>query len=192
MAAPATVTTKNFSGRYTLNKTRSDSVEAILALQNVAWATRKVISLATVTLDVSHYTDESGVEHIDVVQTLTGGIKGTTEIRILDWTDRPHEDHIFSAVQSKSRRLPLSEVEDTFLKSGWEPEVEADGVVQNLVVSDKAKNKNDWIVDMIWGFEKVDGQRYYTRRMKTSASGVKDVLQSKLIYDYTGPVPKKK
>ena len=52
--------------------------------QGIGWMTRKLISVATITLDIKHYTEE-GTEHIDIEQTATGGIKGTTENRILDW-----------------------------------------------------------------------------------------------------------
>lgn len=41
--------------------------------------------MATITLHVKHYKDSEGVEHIDIDQTLTGGIKGTTENRVLNW-----------------------------------------------------------------------------------------------------------
>lgn len=54
-------------------------------LQGIGWFTRKAIGLATITLDVKQYRDDEGVEHIDIVQTATGGIKGTTENRTLDW-----------------------------------------------------------------------------------------------------------
>jgi hypothetical protein len=39
---------------------------------------RKAIGLATVTLHTKQY-EEDGVTHIDIDQTATGGIKGTTE-----------------------------------------------------------------------------------------------------------------
>jgi hypothetical protein len=35
---------------------------------------------------------QDGTEHIDIAQTLTGGIKGTTELRTLDWQERQHSD----------------------------------------------------------------------------------------------------
>jgi hypothetical protein len=58
------------------NKTLSDSTDGILTLQGVPWYTRKIISLASVTLDVKHYTGDDTFEHIDIDQTLTGGMKG--------------------------------------------------------------------------------------------------------------------
>lgn len=65
--------------------------------------TRKGISYATITLDINQYTDSDNVFHIDVEQTLTGGIKGTSEQRIADWNIREHKDHIFGTVAGRSR-----------------------------------------------------------------------------------------
>ena len=41
----------------------------------MGWMTRKLISVATITLDIKHYMEE-GTEQIDIDQTPTGGIKG--------------------------------------------------------------------------------------------------------------------
>ncbi|KZT42354.1 hypothetical protein SISSUDRAFT_1041657 [Sistotremastrum suecicum HHB10207 ss-3] len=191
MAAPENMTTKDISGRYYLNKTLSDSIDPILVLQGVSWATRTVLAYATVTLDVSHYTDDKQIEHIDIDQTITGGIKGTSENRTMDWVERTHEDHIFGAVLAKSRRVKLDEITDPFLKNDWIESVAEHGFVHSYVVSDKSKNKYDWTAEQIWGFEKFDGEKRYTRHLKLVANGGKDVIEAKLIYDYAGPNPNK-
>lgn len=82
------------------------------AQQGMSWVTRKAISYATVTLNVNQYTDSENVGHIDIDQTLTGGIKGTTEKRIADWNGREHSDHIFGTVEGRSRFLSGSKGED--------------------------------------------------------------------------------
>lgn len=41
--------------------------------------------------------------HIDIEQTATGGLKGTSEKRSLDWQPRPHKDHIFGSVEGRTR-----------------------------------------------------------------------------------------
>jgi hypothetical protein len=65
----------------------SDDTDKILALQGVSWVTRRIlIAIATITLDIKHYKDDEGVEHIDIEQTLTGGITASPEYRTLDWT----------------------------------------------------------------------------------------------------------
>ena len=53
--------------RGSQNKTLSDPrTDTILQLQGVGWLKRKAISLGTVTLDIKHYKDDDGVEHIDL------------------------------------------------------------------------------------------------------------------------------
>lgn len=67
--------------------------------------TRKGLSYAYVTLSIHQYTDSDNVVHIDIDQSLTGGIPGTSEKRTADWTGREHTDHIFGTVIGKSRFL---------------------------------------------------------------------------------------
>lgn len=59
-----------------------------------------MIGLATITLYVKHYKDDDSVEHIDIKQTLTGGIEGTEENRTLDWKERSVEDRVFGHVST--------------------------------------------------------------------------------------------
>lgn len=71
----------------------------------MSWLTRTAISYATLTLQVHQYSDAETptVQHIDIEQIATGGIKGTSEERITDWTGRPHTDHIFGTVEGRSQ-----------------------------------------------------------------------------------------
>lgn len=73
--------------------------------QGMSWLTRTAISYATLTLQVHQYSDAETptVQHIDIEQIATGGIKGTSEERITDWTGRPHTDHIFGTVEGRSQ-----------------------------------------------------------------------------------------
>lgn len=74
--------------------------------------TRKAITFATVTLSINQSVDSDKVHHIDIDQTLTGGLKGTSEHRIADWQIREHSDHIFGTVDGRSRFLRGSKGED--------------------------------------------------------------------------------
>jgi hypothetical protein len=138
----------------------------VLALQGIGWLTRKAIGLATVYLHVKQYTDDAGVVHIDIDQTATGGLKGTSELRTLDWVERPHSDHIFGQLNGKTRWIKVEDVDDDFLNQGFlEDDAENGGPagerhVESLVVSDKG-----WTARQIWGFATVEGERYYIRRV---------------------------
>lgn len=69
----------------------------------MSWLTRKAIGLATLTLNIKQYTDDTNNTHIDISQTITGGIPGTTELRTLSWEPKEHTDHIFGTVSGRSR-----------------------------------------------------------------------------------------
>ncbi|KAF8221982.1 hypothetical protein L208DRAFT_1446797 [Tricholoma matsutake] len=189
MAVPESLTTLDITGTFVMNKTLSDNTEDILALQGVPWWKRKAIGLATLTLAIKHYKDDAGIEHIDIDQTLTGGIPGTTEIRILTWTERPNEDHVFGPVIGKSRRIKVDseELEDPFLKEHWTNDTITHGLVQSYAKSDTPKSGTTWTADQTWGIsEAIDGKRRYVRHVKFTGPGGEDI-KARLVYDYYGP-----
>lgn len=152
----------------------------------MSWFTRKAISLATVYLAIKQYTDDEGKTHIDIDQTATGGIKGTAELRTLDWTNRTHVDHIFGELEAKSRWTELDVVTDEFLKAEWLTGDEEKGgpkgekFVQNYVVN----ASSGWTGEQIWGFAIIDGTRYYTRRVVIIKGDT--TLKVRLVYDFKG------
>jgi len=188
MAAPPEITIKDLSGQWVMNKTLSDDTDAVLALQGIGWWTRKAISLATVTLHCKHYTTPDGLTHIDIEQTLTGGIKGTTELRELDWTSRSHSDHVFGNLVGKSRWISIDnpEIPDEFLKEGWlEGEEENGGPNGERHVESFVDNEEKgWTGEQIWGFAIVDEKRYYTRRVVIKKG--EETLKVRLVYNWQG------
>ena len=84
--------------------------------------------------------------HIDINQTLTGGVKGTTELRTLDWSERPHEDHLFGKVVGQSRYTPLAAIEDAFLAANWDAaSISEQGMVESFVVN----NEIGWTANQV-------------------------------------------
>jgi hypothetical protein len=188
MAAPSTVTTLNLTGKYIMNKTLSDDSDEILRLQGVGWVMRRAIGMATLTLAVNHNKGDDGYEHIDIDQTLTGGISGTSEKRILDWTERKADDRIFGAVVSKSRRLKLEEIENEFLKKDWLPDTAEHGAINSYVYSDTPKSNTSWTAEQIWGFEEIEigpgkRERRYARHINFTGPKEENI-QVRLVYDY--------
>jgi len=183
MAAPAEITLKDLSGQWVLNKSLSDDTDPVLALQGIGWLTRKAIGLATVTLHVKQYSD-AGVTHIDIDQTATGGIKGTSENRTLDWTFREHEDHIFGHLKGKSRWVNLSDIQDDFLKQGWlTGDEEKAGPNGELLVESYVENaEKGWTGNQIWGFSIVDGERRYTRLVVITKG--ETVMKIRMVYNF--------
>ena len=140
--------------------------------------TRKAIGLATITLHIKQYKGDDDVVHIDIDQTATGGVKGTTELRHLDFKESEHDDHIFGKVRGKSRFVKISEVEDAHLKSNWLPETENGDAVESNVVS----IGNGWEAKQIWGFQEKDGKRLYARNVVVTKGSERK--EARLYYDY--------
>ncbi|KIJ68600.1 hypothetical protein HYDPIDRAFT_106811 [Hydnomerulius pinastri MD-312] len=188
MAAPPEVNSKAMSGRFVMNKSLSDSTDEILRLQGVSWFKRRAISMFTLTLVVKHTTDEAGIEHIDIDQTLSGGIPGTSENRILDFQERDEDDDIFGAVIGKSRRSTVEELTDEFLKKEWTEDTIRDGVVLAIAWSNPERNSYTWRAEQTWGFSVVKGERRYVRHVSfTSSDRQEGPIQARLVYDYSGP-----
>ncbi|KAJ7099604.1 hypothetical protein C8R43DRAFT_1048524 [Mycena crocata] len=187
MAVPAEFTILDISGKFVMNTAMSGDTDRILTLQGVGWIKRKAISLGTVTLAIKHYKDDAGVERVDIDQTLTGGVPGTREERILTWTERENEDHLFGAVIGKSRRVAPSELEEEFLKTGWTADTVEHGLIESYVYSDTPKSNTTWIGDQTWGIEEINGERRYARHVKFTGPKAEDI-ECKLYYDYLGPV----
>ncbi|KAI0068315.1 hypothetical protein BV25DRAFT_1846248 [Artomyces pyxidatus] len=182
MAAPPTITTLDLSGTYVMNKTLSDDTDEILRLQGMGWFKRKAIRLATLTLTVRHYSEE-GVEHIDIDQTLTGGIPASTEIRVLDWQPREHEDPNFGHVLGKSRRIKVEDIENEFLKTGWLPDTVEHGTINSYVESHTEKSGSSWAAEQVWGFEEINGERRHVRHVAFTGPGG-ERINVRLVYDH--------
>jgi len=189
MAAPPEIKLSDLTGDWVMNKTLSDDPDPVLALQGIGWMTRKAISWATVTLHVTQTTDPSGLTHITIANTATGGIKGTTEERQLDWTFREHDDHMFGSLRGRSRWLTPStgreENLDPYLFEGWEENGEEAGPGgETKIESLSESNGKGWVADQIWGFAVVDGKRYHVRRVVVSKGG--EVIRVRFVYDWQG------
>ena len=168
---------------------------------------RKTLSLAVPHLAIKHYTDASGVEHIEVEQNVPG-LRSSSEHRVLDWSQKKVESPLFGALVSQNRRVNVAELEAGWLKEGLLPESFVDGtVIHTLAQSDPEKSGDTWRMEQVrlmtavplsqrghrmrltrmvlqtWGFEHLGGAKRYVRRVfLVGAQG--DAIQGRLVYDY--------
>lgn len=169
MAAPAEMTILDISGKFIMvrttayvflgvhlcvsslvqNKTLSDSTDDILRLQGVSWITRRAIQFATIYLSIKHYKDEEDVERIDITQTASGGISGTSEFRHLDGEVRENDEYLFGPVTSSSKRVPLDEVDNEFLRESWLDDIRVHGAVWTCANSDTSKSGTTWTAEQV-------------------------------------------
>lgn len=160
--------------------------------------TRKAIGLASVTqhLKQSPTTGEDGkpTTHINIEQTATGGLKGSSENRTLDWHFRGHTDWLFGTLQGKTRYSTMKALVDEskgqghveedakFLAEGWLKETEEGDIVESFVDNDGAK----WTGWQIWGFAEINGERRFTRRFAIRRKDKNEVVRIRLTYDWAG------
>lgn len=195
MASPPESNCRNLTGKFVLNKSVSDDLDPLLTLQGIGWWTRKAIGLATVVLTIKEY-DKDGLIHIDITQ-VASGLSTTQEDRVLNWTEVLHDDKIFGQVRGKSRMSqkdsfnmagPGGPDDATFLQAMKLKDMKTDSAfiddehVQSYVES----VKGGWTAEQTWGFETINGKKYYTRRV-VGRKGDK-VERIRLVYDYKGPI----
>ncbi|ORY66153.1 uncharacterized protein BCR38DRAFT_340226 [Pseudomassariella vexata] len=197
MAAPANKTIGDLTGKWIMNKTLSDSTEPALALQGIGFLTRKGIGLTTVTLQVKQYngppsppsTQTGDVVHIDIEQTATGGINGTTENRSIDDTQRGHSDWLFGDVKARSKWLTAEQLAAVAQEHGehlgkdWiEDAAEAQGPGGASHVMNYVESTAGWTAVQIWGFQMIGGERRYARNVLVKKNN--KVVEVRLVYDY--------
>ncbi|KAL5340800.1 hypothetical protein BJX70DRAFT_94829 [Aspergillus crustosus] len=110
MATPADITFANYNGSWTMDRTISDPTDPVLAIQGLSWFMRTTLAWVSITLNTKQYqspdhpTDKT-IQNIDVDNIVTGGVQGTSELRVTDWKKREHNDTIFGRVEGQSRLL---------------------------------------------------------------------------------------
>ncbi|KAH6847462.1 hypothetical protein B0I37DRAFT_145421 [Chaetomium sp. MPI-CAGE-AT-0009] len=195
MAAPANKTIGDLNGKWIMNKTLSSNIEPGLALQGISWMTRKAVGMATLTLDIKQFEappspaekPTEGVTsctHIEIEQTGTAGLKGSTEKRCLDFAFREHSDWLFGHVKGQTKFVRTEDVTDEFLKSGWlDADAEKTGPDGTQhVLSYVESLDSDWTATQIWGFKIIDDVRRYVRNVVIAKGAERVELQ--LVYDY--------
>jgi hypothetical protein len=121
--------------------------------------------------------------HVDIEQTTTGGLAGTTELRTLDHQAREHTDHIFGKLEGRTQFISTDAVSDPYQKEGWlDDEAEHGGPAGELHIESAVVAEKGWTANQIWGFALIDGKRRYTRRVVVTNGD--EVLKIRLVYDY--------
>ncbi|KAK6542618.1 hypothetical protein TWF694_006562 [Orbilia ellipsospora] len=167
--------------RYIENKTLSSTSEydEILIGQGVGWVTRKTLTRATVTLYITDPpplpSSPSGVESFEISKSITGGMKGTTENRVLDNIERgPLNDPLLGDIVNKSKRLSKTDLmafnyafNNLFLWEGLEDESFAynGGIILSEDWSWTQTAVRKWRTVQVWGIIVINGDRKLINRV---------------------------
>jgi hypothetical protein len=184
MACPETVTTKHLTGKLRLNKSLSDDIDETLKLQGVGYIKRTAIANFTLTLEPEQSTDDDGVEHVKVKQTLSGGFKAPADHLVLNDKEISKEDDLFGHLIARSWRAKVDELDIDFLKEGWSDDTVEYGLIAGVVKSDTAKSGRDWVIHVVWGFVVLNGVRRFARRFRFTTKEKSEPIYVKLYYDY--------
>jgi hypothetical protein len=179
----------------TQNKSLSDAFDPVLSLQGIGWLTRKALGAATVTQHLRQTVAEDGTStQINIDQLVSGGLKGSSEKRTLDWQYRAHSDWLFGNLQGRTRYNTLAKITEEnkgqgvteqdakYLVEGWLKETEEGEVVESFVDNDG----NKWTGWQVWGFADIGGQRKLTRRFAIRKKDKDEVVRVRLVYDWAG------
>lgn len=146
--------------------------------QGVNWATRKILRMMPVTIEIKQHTDDQGIERIDIENVIGGGATRTTEKRSLDWEQIESQNPTFGKLLSKSRFVELTSAareKESYVWQGWVEELNEAGLIFTRVES----VEHGWVQEQVWGFADVGGERRYTRRIvveKGSESGMAQLV----------------
>lgn len=176
------------------NKGLSDSHMELMRLQGVNWVLRKAITMADIPIHITQQGE--GVDTVLVLEYIASfGLRGTTETRKLDWNQTTHKDFIFGEVKGRSKFVSADEVSrDSSLKSLFE---EFGMEVQDIVYSEADAADGTWTSQMVsflsinllnfadyqlWGFEVLNGSRFFVRNARVCKSSAK--ARAQLVYNY--------
>ncbi|KAJ7186803.1 hypothetical protein C8R46DRAFT_935945 [Mycena filopes] len=179
MALPENYTMLDISGKYTLNKSLSDTdaSDKIMEHQGVGFLKRKAVNALSGEVVIKHYKDAEGIEHIEMEPKVPGKSDHKGETRVLTWTEKTIDHPLFGKIIAKSRRVKLEEIADEHLKKGWTADAAEHGVVEGYLKGD------DWTVANIWGIEEINGERRHSRHVTfTGPKG--NVVHARMIYDW--------
>ncbi|KAL8664428.1 MAG: hypothetical protein Q9168_007910 [Polycauliona sp. 1 TL-2023] len=152
MAAPPHKNLHNIAGRWTLNKPLS---KPDLNLQNINIFIRSIATHTSVHLTISQPSPSS----IHLQQSATGAsIPAVTEDWILDWTWRDGHDPLFGDMKGRARWIGIDDAQ----VEGSEFDREAD---DGMIMQAEWKRDDEWGGTHYWGFEDVQGERRYVRRI---------------------------
>ncbi|CAI7632645.1 hypothetical protein PCG10_006809 [Penicillium crustosum] len=178
MAAPASKTVQDLNGSWAVNESLSESAAEILKVQGVNWLTRKVIAMANVTLTIDQRKDENGNTLLDIENKPSGGLPATQEKRVLNWQPVELNHGLFGNIRGRSRICKLADLEDDYLRQGWE-----DGTEEVMHFKTEHLDSKGVVTQQVAGFIVLNGTRYHARRvLVTKDDGER--LEAKLVYDY--------
>ncbi|KAH9945427.1 uncharacterized protein BXZ73DRAFT_73574 [Epithele typhae] len=186
MAAPTSMTSRDLSGKFILNKELSKRNKDILDEHNVAEHMRNALANYVPHLTIRH---RFGAE--EIVDISRPGPDGQliNEHRLVDAAAPPLPAVVYGReVMLATRRVVVGDLEFPNLgAAGWLDESFVDGkILYTTAVG--TKDGAEWRMAQTWGFENIKGEKRHTRRVHV-VTPQGQVIEGRLVYDYEGSLP---
>lgn len=97
---PDSVTPRNITGTYSMNKKQSDPSIPVLKMQGIPWIVQQAVNYSSITVKLKQYTDDAGVVHVDQTQLSTGTTQEEPRVLSGEWGER--EVKFWGKVKGKS------------------------------------------------------------------------------------------
>jgi hypothetical protein len=175
------------------SKSHSGEFDPIFAIQGIPWLIRKVISMATLSMKVAHDVEaETGTKTIVftmMVSIAIAGLGEEKEVRFLDGREQLHSSALFGTSAAQSRLVHLATAKghdgeplNPSLYREFLPEGESGG--ENNLYDLIVHQTNGWIMEQVWGFGMVNGERHLIRTLVIKKGD--KVAYTKAVYDWNG------
>ncbi|RAK96880.1 uncharacterized protein BO80DRAFT_365362 [Aspergillus ibericus CBS 121593] len=209
----------NLTGNWVMEKSLSTDLDPLMKLQRINWLLRQAVRHVSITFTFTEYASIAAdgsllALHLDVVHTATGGFKGTTEKRTLDWNPHVHRDYVFGTLSVRSRLVGGVKDEDGHVRPALELDTRdlvdrvydflrgrvsvtgepEEGFLVEETLREYAwlhtvsrSEEVGWTMEQVWGFEMIGGERYHTRRVVVLGKAG-DYALARLVYRSQGEV----
>ncbi|OAA53206.1 hypothetical protein ISF_08938 [Cordyceps fumosorosea ARSEF 2679] len=180
MAAPASITLHNLTGKWRMNASLSDPYDEMLKAQGVSWLWRKVLVKSGAELWITQ-TVEGGVDRLVIQGKSSNGLPDSREDRILSGAWKELSFPIFGKIRGSTRWVKRGE-----LPSAWLAE---DMVLEDdqVILMETIQLNINTVTKQANGFKSVNGERRYVRHVEV-LNNKKDLIRVRLVYDYLGPL----
>ncbi|KAL8840022.1 MAG: hypothetical protein Q9170_001506 [Blastenia crenularia] len=184
MAVPNNTDILDVTGHWSLNRTLSDSLEDTFALQGIPWIVRKVINVAN--LELSFQQDlpetENAAIRFTVKQTVRPGGFDSSNEYILDGKTRYDTVPLFGEISATNSYVTRDAVT---MEDSLQRHIEqVDGDERIGILEITTGVYTGWTSQTLWGFEKIDGKKYFCKYATTTKGDQK--ATARMVFDYLG------
>ncbi|KAK6537911.1 hypothetical protein TWF694_010809 [Orbilia ellipsospora] len=180
MSAPSDMTVANITGKYAMNSKGCKNTDEILKGQGIGWGKRTALSVAPVTITITQTKPADGSAEVLQVESVALKVISSSETIILDGETRKSVHPLWGNITLSAKKIKIADISAETLKEGpWLGEEVIEVIAENETDVKSAK----WTAVQIWGFQTINGEHRYFRRVRLTHSG--EPIDGHMLYDYS-------